>query len=335
MKDAIDQKYIDPEQRRLLLDRTPQELAEANLSGMCNDFTIDSSANFLKAACEKLAPGSSQENNCYIVLGRDRQNSRCSGYSGLGDTQCGAVDIVVGRHTRATQSNQPVWTNPDFTNDAARIYVSQKTDIDKYLNIKGYPQSTALSGIGIKADDVRIVGRRTIKLVTATDPYDSRGPINGELQSIGGIHLVAGNQTTERTDEYPFGAVQPFVKGFNLNVLLGKMVDALIDQTKFLDRALEHIIESWEWAAQHEHYGFYFTKTTLSPELIKTLPNIMIKVIKEQKKEILEYQMALKDLKSNWGLPSFGPIGKISQEQYLNVIYEGRWPHLSKWNLTN
>ena len=55
--------------------------------------------------------------------------------------------------------------------------MSQRTDIDNNFNLPGgsVGQSEAKSGIAIKADAVRIIGRDGRKLVTGTDTYDSQG----------------------------------------------------------------------------------------------------------------------------------------------------------------
>jgi len=322
---------LSPEQQRVLDNASPIDLAASKLSGIQGDITIDNSATYIKAACEETVPGSSKVNNCYVVLGRDRRSSVASGYSGLGDTQCGAIDIVVGRSTEAYKNGEEMFTNVNFRNDAARIYISQKTDIDDYLNIKQGPHSKALSGIGIKADDVRVVGRRTIKLVTYTDPYDSRGPKNGKIKSVGGIHLIAGNQTSTATDKYILGAVQPLVKGFNLNVLLEKIIDYMLELSELLDASLSRLIQSWKYIVEHEHYGFYFTDTTISKELLKTIPNLQLQLVKQQKAELSKYQQRLKNLKVNWGLGS----KPLPISEYNKILNEGLWPHLSRYNLTN
>jgi len=54
---------------------------------------------YIVGDCEKVIVG---ENNAFITLGRDRPGSRISGYGGKGHTQCGMVDITVGR-----QSSEP------------------------------------------------------------------------------------------------------------------------------------------------------------------------------------------------------------------------------------
>ncbi|MEK6878598.1 MAG: hypothetical protein AABY22_03270, partial [Nanoarchaeota archaeon] len=77
--------------------------------------------------------------NAWIVLGRDRPSNRLSGYGGRGDTQAASIDIVVGRMSNNasafSQNGKRIWVDPDFENDAARIYVSQKTDIDENFKL--------------------------------------------------------------------------------------------------------------------------------------------------------------------------------------------------------
>ena len=79
------------------------------------------------------------ENNAWIILGRDRPASVMSGYGGKGDTQAASIDIVAGRmgsEVRAfDESGEKLFVNPSFKKDAARIYISQKSDIDKYFDL--------------------------------------------------------------------------------------------------------------------------------------------------------------------------------------------------------
>ena len=85
--------------------------------------------------------------------------------------------------------------------DAARLYISQKTDIDRNFNTPG--NSHGRSAVGLKADAVRLIGRESIMLVTRTEDTNSRGGSAGH----GGISLVANNEASE---------LQPMVKGHNL-----------------------------------------------------------------------------------------------------------------------
>ena len=78
------------------------------------------------------------------------------------------------------------------------------------------------SGIGIKADNVRIVGRESIKLVTKTDDKNSRG---GKINATMGIQLIAGDDD---------GDMQPLVKGDNLMAVLGFIISDLQNLTQIV-----------------------------------------------------------------------------------------------------
>jgi len=149
--------------------------------------------NYINATDERV----SHHGNSWIVLGRDRPASRASGYGGEGHTQASSIDIVVGRGA-PNDAN----ADPSFSNDAARIYISQKTDIDDNFALRGTNRSVAKSGIGIKADAIRIIGRQGIKLVTSP-----RSGVQFSGATGAGIDVMAGND-----DE----GLQPMVRGQNL-----------------------------------------------------------------------------------------------------------------------
>jgi len=176
-----------------------------------------------RAECEVVFKN---ENNAWIVLGRDRPFSKASGYGGIGATQCGSIDLVAGRRP----INSETITNPNFISDAARVYIAQRTDIDKNmgLNPGRVGMSVSRSAVGIKADDVRIVARRGIKLVTGTDQKNSR---DQKVRTILGIDLIAGNDADGlNVLQYPPPNIrfrprlQPIPLGLNT-------VDALTDIT--------------------------------------------------------------------------------------------------------
>jgi|15BtaG_2_1085339.scaffolds.fasta_scaffold09762_3 hypothetical protein len=153
--------------------------------------------------------------NSWITLGRDRPASVSSGYGGAGHTQASSIDIVVGRG--GPSPNSEVYVNPSFANDAARIYISQKTDIDDNFRLNGTSRSTAKSGIGIKADAIRIIGRNGIKLVT----QGMRGAgveFSGSPGS--GIDVMAGNNAD---------GLQPMIRGDNMMEAMAGL-EANLDQ---------------------------------------------------------------------------------------------------------
>ena len=177
------------------------------IEGMSGNKKLEPTPNYNKSDCEIIA--AEGENNTQIVMGRDRPSSKFSGYGGRGDTHCGSIDIVAGRMGNEVRSEDSsgnkVFTDPHFTKDAARIYISQKTDIDKNFNLAegAVGMAETRSGIAIKADGVRIVAREGIKLVTQVDKLNSLG---GKVLAIKGIDLIAGNDDSD---------LQPLVKGQN------------------------------------------------------------------------------------------------------------------------
>ena len=158
------------------------------------------------------APGQKviKKRNAYIVFGKDRPGGLETGYGGRGANSCDAIDIVVGRMSSVSRVNNAVRStivDPSFGADAARIYISQLTNIDENFGItEGVAgEIRARSGIGIKADAVRIIGREGIKIVTGRSPFPGFGA-HGETNSLGGritqrapkIELIAGNRSGER-----------------------------------------------------------------------------------------------------------------------------------------
>lgn len=147
-----------------------------------------------------------QNTNCMIRMGGDRAGS---GTWGFGITEgAAAIDIVAGLSGKLARARDKdgftVKTNPSIPLDAARIYISQRTNVDANFSLAHTktPASYGASGIAIKADDVRIISRNTIKLITGTDSYDSNAKLNNE--TVGGIFLIAGNDDRD---------IQPLVKG--------------------------------------------------------------------------------------------------------------------------
>jgi hypothetical protein len=186
------------------------------------------------------------QNNARIILGRDRSGGIVSGYGGRGHTRCGAIDLVVGLQgwgpgegaewDEETGTLIPAQADKNFGSmgndkpgDAARIYISQRADIDDYFDIcpGSLGSSVAESAVGIKADAVRIMARKGIKLVTGANP-PGRNSIDGKYMGTFGIDLIAGNRdvdskkvklpTEEPGLEEPY--LQPIPKGYNLEEAL-------------------------------------------------------------------------------------------------------------------
>jgi hypothetical protein len=202
--------------------------------------------------------------NAYITFGRDRPNAVWSGYGAKGAQRCARIDIVVGRMSSKPDLSKGDLVNNSFSADAARIYLAQATSLDDYFgladgtdgrvpNPKGgillgdeISRYAGLSGIGIKADIVRVIGREGVKIVTGKGiDFGSYGP-KGETNSRAGkikrssppIELIAGNDT-EADEINTFNSaglptkeiiqrLQPVAKGDNTT-------DALLELSNMLD----------------------------------------------------------------------------------------------------
>jgi len=217
---------------------------KASLSGIDGDRLLEPEVNFVVLPSEHVI---SHENNTWIVFGRDRPGDRFSGYSAKGHTNCGSIDIVVGRTSYLPKGVDPegkkIWVNPNFETDAARIHISQKTDIDKNFGlVEGHVgQSTKKSGIGLKADSIRIVAREGIKLVTGLDKVNSQG---GKSVGKYGIDLIAMNDDKD---------LQPIPKGNNLVEAMSELVELVSELSGIIETFMSNQNVLNAVAAFHTH----------------------------------------------------------------------------------
>lgn len=208
----------------------------------------------------------SADNNTMIIMGRDRTGEKeidsadkdlrksDSGYSTY--MGAGAIDIVVGRCSpfpmniegkswspifnttkkdpelftevlEGVDEGEPFFTfHPGYAMDAARIYISQMTDVDENFRIQKelYPSRTVkkknkrtpCSGIVLKSDKIRLHARQDIKIVTK-GPYEKVNSQGNDITETGGIHLIAGNGSK--------GYQQPIPKGDNLATVIDELAD--------------------------------------------------------------------------------------------------------------
>jgi hypothetical protein len=144
----------------------------------------------------------------YIVFGQVPAAGIAGNYGARG-IPADSIDLVVGRHSSSHRGKGPKAKSAidnNFATDAARIYISRLCDIDLALGLDSgiWSQNMgrgaiARSGVGIKADGVRIVGREGVKIVTGK-MRNAKFGLSGETNSLGGkisnsapIQLVAGN----------------------------------------------------------------------------------------------------------------------------------------------
>ena len=203
---------------------------------------------FIKTESEKII----KRNNSYIILGRDRMGDIIHGFGGLGVPNSNSIDLVVGigsSNMNGKNKNSfltPVdYLNKDPIHDAARIYISQRSDLDSYFNEKRGTQykdkkNKGVSGIGIKADTILVQARRNIKIAAGVS-------IKGEKDSHGAtlpppkIELIAGSD------------LEPLVKGNKLLTCLQKMNKQITSNRAIAMELIKQIIKLRGELALHMH----------------------------------------------------------------------------------
>ena len=234
-----------------------------------------------------------ENRNAFIVMGKDMPSTIVSGYGGRGASNCDTIDIVVGRMSSIDSISRPTErpTSPtivgnNFGADAARIYISQLTDVDKNFGISEGRSGLlkARSAIAIKADGVRLVGREGIKIVTGKAPFSGFGE-DGELNSRGGkilrpapkIELIAGNNIEPKNvrgglfrKKEIIETLQPVVKGDNLNDALLELssmlqkINSAINNFVMIQMAFNTAVSVNLWPANSAHFAAAGTSSGIS-----------------------------------------------------------------------
>lgn len=280
-KKALDREQVSNEFRKIL------ETSEAaRLAGVAGENIIEPVPEYISSPSEHII---TNKNNSWIVLGRDREHSRLSGYGGKGHTQCASIDIVVGRMgsdvAEVNEANEKIYVDPNFEQDAARIYLSQKTDIDNYLKLDGTGVDTR-SAIALKADQVRIVAREKIKIVTGVDTKNSQG---ADINQIDGVELVAGND---------YSTVQPMVLGDNAVAALERLVEHVDALGGILDTMCQIQLEFDLRIADHFHITeFFATPTTPSEVLVPAGQQACLNLLNKVKRSLLNFKINLASYK--------------------------------------
>ena len=298
---------LDPKLPKLVLDIHANAEKEASKLQIMDSQGFDGlnipevRVNYDKLGTETIYKG---KYNSHIVLGRDRvgipsyretrlkedPTGRKHGYGVNGFSNCSSIDLVAGvggidpDYFKSGNDGKIKRIGPNFLKDAARIYISQKTNVDQDFLI-GSSEVAQLDAIGssavaVKADHVRIIGRKDIKIVTGTDAKNSKGE---RINFIGGIHLIGANNDTD-------GNLQPLVKGDNLVEFLGWRNETGVlwkmDQLAGIVTELADIVNILgQELVQHKHFSPFFAiptffsdnATGLQP-MMKTLELIVSKM---------------------------------------------------------
>lgn len=292
-KKAVNLEGLQEKQKKYL-EGVSSEVA-VNSRGTAGDIVLEPVPEYLSSDSETVYRG---KNNSWIVLGKDRPSNRLSGYGGKAHTQCGAIDIVVGRMASkplSVSNDQKVYVDPDFTKDSARIYLSQKADIDDYFKLADgkIGNVKTRSAIGLKADQLRFIGREGIKFVTGTDRTNSQG---ADIKEIHGIDIIAGNSDKE---------LQPMVKGKNLEEALAKMVKHLDDLNGIVDSLLMSQMQLNAAVTNHFHISpFYGAPTSPSPTVVAAGTTCALSQLSQVKQSLVAHKTNLVAFKMTYLTPA-------------------------------
>jgi len=271
-KPARSLKHMKKSRREAYESMTEAERCKRKINGAFNTKTVEPLIT-RELAENECVIGQDCSNNAFIILGKDRPGKLHTGYGGKAHTQCDAIDIVAGmgghEPKEVDEDDVEIATNPNFFLDAARIYISQKTNVDKNFGIGEFGRAEsadqneddkdddnigkygAKSAIAIKADNIRIISRESMRLVTGTDADNSQG---GTCLQKTGIELVAMNDVT---------TLQPMVLGENLAALLDKMIDQISAVAKVSHASTKYQMKMNQAVQNHIHISPFFGLPTL------------------------------------------------------------------------
>ena len=237
--DIQDLSLSTPQQKQM------QSMAKEIGAGIYHTEFREGYAQYDPAPCEKHIEG---DNNAHIILGRDRPYSFGSGKGAFGG-KAGRIHLIAGLAS-ASDLKDGAETGPNLITDAATVYISQRTSIDEYFGIPSGTNMSAddKSGIGIKADHVRIIGREHVKIYAGSamniakpnKPLRNILGLNRERNSKGG-DITARGRIDLIADDYE--DIQQAVKGNNLveylNVLQEQITYALASIDEINVRAVK------------------------------------------------------------------------------------------------
>jgi len=276
-KKARDLAGVSEKRKQQFESMTEEQRGEKNVSGVFGSKRIQAMTKRENAPSE-LIVARGVDNNAFIIVGNDRTCKPHTGYGGKGHTQCDAVDIVAGLGGYKPQEvekldsengdkvESEIKTNPNFFLDSARIYISQKSDVDKNFGIgefgmaeennkddkddKDIGRYGAKSAVVAKADNVRLIGRESIRIVTGTDKFNSQG---GEVLGKSGVEIIAMNDTK---------SLQPMVLGANLIELLDVMITQIEASAEINNAARKYQMKMNQALQQHTHLSPFFALPT-------------------------------------------------------------------------
>ena len=184
----------------------------------------------------------------YPLATSNKTNSNQGADSGKGRpkwTVAPCFNTIEGQSILSTEkliTEKGTFSHPGMMMDAARVYISQLTDVDE--NFKLFPLPNAAnptasgkrslvptSAIMLKADKLRMHARQDIKIVTG-GPFEKINSLGNRITVNNGIHLIAQNGVNRDGKQIP---QHPMVLGDNLIKALEEILKLQEDTAQALD----------------------------------------------------------------------------------------------------
>jgi hypothetical protein len=257
-----------------------------------------------------------------IVLTRDNYGSRASGLGGAGGTRCEAIDIVAGQLTCERKiHNDTTKSRGNFATDGARIYLTERGDINHYFALGNAATATNISsamksGIGIKADHTLVIGRERVRILVGGANFD------------GGERLANGAKISDIHPTIELGSIrsknmQPAVRGKNLI----KYIDSLEDYIQKLVERIDQIgTDLYRYKVQMSAHTHITTGPVVAIPSIEAasfaltaapgLMNDKTKTVIDMYNKQLEKYVSL-------GIPEGGIAGSLEDNILSNTVFIG------------
>lgn len=317
---AINLDLLSDDDKKAFDERT--EGQKAQYLGFGGGYRQDfDTPNYIRGDYERTVA----KGNSFIVLGLDRPSNIFSGFGGARNTHCASIDIVTGRlgyrGASQTKGGKAVNIDPSFKLDAARVYISQKSDPDGYFGlVKGTVGNTSKtqprSTVAMKADTLRLIARENIKLVTRTDDQNSQGASLGNAY-VGnyGIDLIALNDDKE---------LQPLVKGDNLKECLNGIIESIHDFRELFNNFVEYNRDMNMALIKHTHNSPFFGTLT-SPDFTGIMPTgieTLIDTVTNVQLQLNTQMQKLNSVQTNYLEAPGGAVAtKDGKSQYILSRY--------------
>ena len=231
-------KYLSEAEKDML-----EMIENGEILGGCLNTVDETEPNptYEQAEAEVVYPSKRKQKkgmNARIVFGKDRLGGLASGFGGNGAPASNAIDIVVGlasSHRKlGNRITESTVVSPNPYTDAARIYISQRTNIaarfgvtegEQYeIDRPGKDGGGGVSAVGVKADTVLVVGRRNVK-IKAGRSDGSNLPQKGESDAHG--RPISSDENRIEFIGRTGASLEPLVLGDKLVTYLKSQAEAI------------------------------------------------------------------------------------------------------------